>query len=101
MGVGGKVVGRKHLVPPLHHTGIIHVDVMHEKPCAHTVVGNRAPLVFKPQGVVAEQRTGGYLRAHIGRARTPLPEMSVDAVMHREKPVVQVVDRDTLLKIGP
>ena len=63
---------------------IVDIDVLHEKPCPHAVVLQRASELPEPFGVPVEQRFGLPGRISVERGAVSGPDMAVAVVVGRD-----------------
>ena len=87
MGLVGEVLRGENLVSRFYYSRVIQINLIHEKPRANAVVGERNALVFKVLDIVFKQNSG--LRLRIFRRVTGIgqPQMAIGSVTRLEKAI--------------
>ena len=56
------VLGNKHLITRLHHSGIIHIHVLYKEPGTYAIISQLAALFHQLHHIVIQQQTGLVFR---------------------------------------
>lgn len=100
-GVAGQALMEKNLVAGFHHTGIVDINVLYEKPGADTVVGQPAAVVFQSRCIVFQQTAGLFMRVCARTAGTSSPKMNISIVFNSGQPLRKRAGSNLRLQVNP